>query len=100
MPGKASWNRALVSASTTSPQVGFAVSRTVSRSLTLSRERLVDLYGAEELLKARLRHLRVEFEDLKPRMTGRGIPLDEARHLLELAERSPSDRQHETDQPC
>ena len=59
----------------------------VHRSVKLDWECLIDLYGDEEVLKTRINDLKAGFETLKPWIESRGIPLDEAENLLELADR-------------
>ena len=57
----------------------------VHRTVKLNWESLIDLYGSGDVLKARINDLRARFETLKPWIESRGIPLDEAENLLELA---------------
>lgn len=65
-------------------------SRPVRRSVKLDWNCLIDLYGGEEVLKTRINVLKARFESLKPWIEGRGIPLEEAETLLELADRNLS----------
>ena len=57
----------------------------VHRTVKLNWECLIDLYGSGDVLKARINDLRARFETLKPWIESRGIPLDEAENLFELA---------------
>ena len=72
-------------------------SRPVRRSVKLDWKCLVDLYGGEEALKTRINDLKARFESLKPWIKGRGLPLDEAENLLELAARYLTDWRPEAD---
>ena len=62
-------------------------SRAVRRTPVLNWERLIDLYGGGEVLESRINDLKVRFEIVKPWIKSRGIPLDDAEHLLELADK-------------
>ena len=64
---------------------GSLGNRAVSRSPTLKWNVLVDLYGGEKTLKVRIESLNTGFADLKPWIESKGILLDEAKRLLELA---------------
>ena len=64
---------------------GSLGNRAVSRSPTLNWRVLTELYGGEETLKARIESLNRGFADLKPWIESRGISLDEAERLLQLA---------------
>ena len=66
---------------------GSLGSRAIRRSAVLDWEGLNDLYGGEEVLETRINDLEVQFEFLKPWLEARGIPLDEAERLLELADK-------------
>ena len=59
----------------------------VRRSAKLDWECLIDLYDGEEVLKTRLNDLKARFESLEPWLETRRIPLDDAKNLLELADR-------------
>ena len=63
-------------------------SLTVTLSPAMGPDILLDLYGGKEVLKTRIDDLRAGFESLKPWIENRGISLDEAEHLLALAERN------------
>ena len=91
-----------------SPRLTFALLRSareetatgsdpVHRSVKLDWERLIDLHGGEEVLKTRINDMNARFETLKPWIEGRGIPLEEAENLLELADRYLSGRRPEED---
>ena len=66
---------------------GSSGSRAVSRSPTLMWDVLVDLYGSETLLKERIERLRAQREALKPWFENRGIALDDAESVIELAQK-------------
>ena len=59
--------------------------RSVSRSPTLNWNVLIDLYGGETVLKARIERLEAQREELKPWFERRGIPFEDTERLLELA---------------
>lgn len=83
----------------TSPKLTFALlravrgtqvtesleSRAVHSSSILDWNCLIDLYGGEETLEARLTEMRAHFSVLKPWIVRRGLSLDDAEDLLELA---------------
>ena len=72
-------------------------SRAVRRTPVLNWERLIDLYGGGEVLETRINDLKARFEMLKPWITSRRIPLDDAEHLLELADKYLSGWRPEAD---
>ena len=78
-------------------QTGSPGSRGVSRSAVLNWDCLIDLYGSKEVLKTRINDLSARFDILKPWFEARGVPLDEAEQLLELADRYLSDWRPEAD---
>ena len=78
-------------------ETGSLGSRAVRRSPVLNWERVVDLYGGEEVLETRINDLKARFEILKPWIETCRIPLDEAEHLLELADRYLSGWRPEAD---
>ena len=91
-----------------SPRLTFALLRSareetatgsgpVRRSVKLDWECLIDLYGGDEVLKTRIDDLKAGFESLKPWIESRGIPLDEAENLLELANGYLTGRRPEED---
>ena len=61
--------------------------RAVRRSAVLDWECLIDLYGGEDALETRINDLIARFENLKPWLQTRQVPLDEAEQLLELADK-------------
>ena len=73
--------RSVRSEMTTAP----AGSRAVDRTPVLNWDLLTNLYGDEATLEQRIRSLNARFEDLKPWIESRGISLDDAKSLLELA---------------
>ena len=60
---------------------------TVTLSPALGPETLVKLYGGKDALETRINDLKAGFDTLKPWLETRRITLDEAEHLLELADR-------------
>ena len=66
--------------------VGSLGSRAVRRTPTLIWERLIDLYGSEDVLWTRIADLKARFEELKPWIEDQEIPLEEAERLLQLAD--------------
>ena len=65
--------------------------------LCLLWDSLIEFYGDEEALKERIESLRAQFDNLKPWIEHRKIPLDDAERLLELAEKYQSGRWPEID---
>lgn len=78
-------------------EIGSLGSRGVGRSAVLNWDRQIDLYGSKELLETRINDLEAAFDTLQPWIESRGIPLDEAERLLDLAERYLNGRRPETD---
>ena len=70
---------------------------TVTLSPALGPETLVELYGDQEVLEARISDLKAGFDTLKPWLKTRRIPLDEAEQLLDLADRYLSSSRPDTD---
>ena len=71
--------------------------RAVRHTAVLNWPRLIDLYGSEEVLETQINDLKAGFDTLKPWIETRGVPLDEAEQLLELAERYLSGWRPETE---
>ena len=78
-------------------ETGSLGRRGVGRSAVLNWDRQIDLYGSKELLETRINDLEAAFDTLQPWIESRGIPLDEAERLLELAERYLNGWRPETD---
>ena len=76
---------------------GSLGSPAIRHSAVLDWERLIDLYGGEEVLEARINDLIARFESLKPWLQARQISLDEAKNLLALAGRYLSGWRPEAD---
>ena len=68
-------------------ETGSMGGRAVRRSAVLDWECLIDLYGGEDALETRINDLIARFENLKPWLQTRQVPLDEAEQLLELADK-------------
>ena len=71
-----------------SPRLTFAILRSGATTETdprLDWVGLIDYYGGEETLKARIENLNTQFEDLKPWIESLPMPLDDAESLLDLA---------------
>ena len=76
-----------------SPKLTFAILRALAIKVTDAsdyrtrpdRAFLIDLYGDEATLKARIESLNAQFEALKPWIESLPMPLDDAERLLELA---------------
>ena len=76
-----------------SPKLTFAILRALAIKVTGAsdyrtrpdRAFLIDLYGDEATLKARIESLNAQFEALKPWIESLPMPLDDAERLLELA---------------
>ena len=64
-----------------------ADSRAVDQTSVLNWGLLTSLYDDEETLKERIGSLKEQFENLKPWIESMSIPLDEAKSLLELADK-------------
>ena len=65
---------------------GSSGSSAVSKSPTLMWNVLVDLYGGETVLNERIEHLAAQREALQPWFESRGITLDDAENVIELAQ--------------
>ena len=48
---------------------------------------LIKIYGTEEVLKKRINDLKIRFEELKPWIKKRNIPIDEAERVINIAEK-------------
>ena len=70
---------------------------TVTLSPALGPETLVELYGGKDALETRINDLKAGFDTLKPWLETRRITLDEAEHLLGLADRYLSGWRPEAD---
>ena len=70
---------------------------TVTLSPALGPETLVELYGDQEVLEARISDLKAGFDNLKSWLEPRRIPIDEAEQLLDLADRYLSSSRPDTD---
>ena len=70
---------------------------TVTLSPALSPKTLIELYDGKDTLEARINDLKAGFDTVKPWFDARGVPLDEAEQLLELAERYLSGWRPETE---
>ena len=66
--------------------IGSLGYRTLRRTSTLDLKSLINLYDSEEVLKTRIENLKAQLVDMKPWLTSRGISLDDAKQLLELAD--------------
>ena len=79
-----------------SPKITFALLRSSLALITspdrsqsipgLSWNVLIELYGSEDILKARVNSLNQEFEDLKPWLESQKISVPEAEDIVKLAE--------------